>query len=325
MRLAQFKIGEGANPRVPGDNQRPIFTANRGGNAFDIVFEGQLPYGNGGGQMPSRPHLILGSIVNKDTKAEVWSVLPEIRLETQSRMKTLPAWMSLAHAMRVNDNDFVLPAKGGSVFELYSKNASDMGFTRVKGLGLTTSDAFPVAAFDDAVVFERNTGSIWTLEVVENLRGTPARKTVGKTARFLADVEKDAFWAWTQKSTQEWTLNRYSLRSGSYVAESTDSPTLAQPFLARRFELANNKAGFLIARDDLKKIQLFSKNFELSSEIPYPTGAEKALSAKRAGATAVYVVEFDYTNGQNRSSLVHAGLSQLKGPITNSQCSNPNL
>ncbi|MEO5667708.1 MAG: hypothetical protein ABIR96_06605 [Bdellovibrionota bacterium] len=328
-RFAFFKIGEKAN--VPGNLRRPVIASQK---PFDILFEGELKVGPQGGLEETRTHLFLGSIRPTSSQATIWTVLPESRLELQSRARTLPAWVRISHVMRTQGSDWVLPAKSGSTFELFSKKEGESAYDRVKGLGLGLGDSFPVAAFDDAVIFQRNTGSRWSLTVVENLRGNIETKAVGSSARYVADTESDAFWAWTQNSAS-FTLNRYSLHSGSYSAE-TGAPQLklAKPTLARRFvtvkKLEDNtevqNVGWLVARDDLRKLQIYSEGFELKSEIAYPLNAINALSAEALRkASPVFIVEFSYGPGENRASVVHAIRSEIRGPLTQGLCARPTL
>lgn len=331
FRLALFKIGE--KGEIPAELRRPLVSLREPGDTFDLIFEGDLDVGPSGGLSSNRTHILMGRVFASRTEASIWSVLPSSRLETSAtRMKSLPSWVRLSHALEVAENDFVLPSRTGSNFELFTKN--DQSFDRLKGLGLTLSDSFPAAAFEDAVIFARNTGSSWTLAVVDNLRGTPSRKSVSSSARFVADVEKDAFWAWTQKSSREWTLSRYELRSGSY--SSVAGPALKQsaPLLARRFESTMRdpqggtvtNAGWILARDDLRKIQIFSENFELSSQIPYPSGATSAIAAEKLRKNSpVFVFEFVYGPGEFKASLVHALRSEIRGPLTQGLCAHPSL
>jgi|GEM_PF-6983402 len=333
MRKIQFKVGDRLS--IPSELKRPAISTRKSAKSFDLVFEGTLETGPEGGAGIALNHLFLGRVTNTTTQAEVWAALPSNRLELQNRVRTLPDWVRLSHAMQVSASDWVLPAKSGAAtFELFSKNESDLGYEKVKALGLKLSDAFPVASFESAVVFQRNTGSAWTLSVVDNLGGAVGTKSVSSSARFVVATEKDAFWAWTQNSPRQWTLNRYALRAGSYSAESGRTLSLPSATLARRFEVLQKdvngveaaKIGWIIARDDMKKIQLYSESFELSSEIPYPANALKALSAEvlRAGSP-VYVMEFEGAPGQRRASLVHALRSELRGPLTQRLCARPAL
>jgi hypothetical protein len=322
FRLILFKVGE--KGEIPAELRRPLLSSRRPGDTFDLIFEGDLDVGPSGGLSSTRTHMLLGRVFPARTEASIWSVLPSGRLETSSsRMKSLPQWVRLSHALEVNKNDFVLPAKSGSNFELFSKN--DQNFDLPKGLGLALGDSFPAAAFDDAVIFSRNTGNAWTLTVVDNLRGTPTRMSVSSNARFVSDVESDAFWAWSQKSSKEWSLSRFALRSGSYTNVSGPSLKLSSPYLARRFEVGN-RSGWILARDDLRKIQIFSENFELSSELPYPAEARFAIAAEKLRKNSpVFVMEFAYGPGEFRASLVHALRSELRGPLTQGLCARPSL